>query len=359
MSVDDVLSVVVPPMHAAGARRHFEDFERGAQFALGTFSLTRDEIVAFARAYDPQAFHLDDAAAQQTLFRGLAASGWHVCASIMRQLNDRLLAGTCYKGLLAIEEIKWLLPARPYEAFSVVATCTNARCDVASDDFGIATLCCEAFNSDKKRVAWWQAQLAVGHRGRRAICAAASASPSAASTATRRPLPHGLQFFEDVEIGHELFLGRTAISTEDIIGFRDAFDPCRTHGLDSVSGRATASYWHIASLWTRSLVEYYACEAGWLRARQQDVPELGPSPGVRRFVMHRPVCGEDVLSFTTWAERKLNLPARYGWGLLVGGAEIRNQREELVASFFVDLLLQCRGRGPNTKTAEITGVSNA
>ena len=67
---------------------YLEDLSVGQRFTTGTLTLTEAEIKAFAGRYDPQPFHLDDAAAAKTLFGGLAASGWHTAAITMRLLVD-------------------------------------------------------------------------------------------------------------------------------------------------------------------------------------------------------------------------------------------------------------------------------
>ena len=73
-----------------GELLHFEDFAVGQVIDLGSYAVTADEIREFASEFDPQPFHLDEAAAEASLLGGLAASGWHVCAMFMRLLADGL-----------------------------------------------------------------------------------------------------------------------------------------------------------------------------------------------------------------------------------------------------------------------------
>ena len=70
------------------APRYWDDYEIGQRFDLGSTSFTADEIVDFARQYDPQSFHVDAGAARQSMFGGLIASGWHVTAKLMRLFVD-------------------------------------------------------------------------------------------------------------------------------------------------------------------------------------------------------------------------------------------------------------------------------
>jgi acyl dehydratase len=106
---------------------HFEDFPVGEVALYGAYRLTREAILDFAREYDPQPFHLDDAAAKQTLLGGLAASGWHACAIMMRLNCDGFLLNATSMGAPGIDEVKWLQPLRPETELSVRRTTLEAR----------------------------------------------------------------------------------------------------------------------------------------------------------------------------------------------------------------------------------------
>ena len=98
--------------------RYFEDFEPGQVYELGSKVVTEDEIVAFARQFDPQPFHLDPEAAKDSVFGGLIASGWHTGAMWMRLYVDSLLGGASGQGSSGIEELRWLAPVRPEDTLS-------------------------------------------------------------------------------------------------------------------------------------------------------------------------------------------------------------------------------------------------
>lgn len=98
----------------------FEDTTIGGKRILGTHTFTQDEIIAFARKYDPQSFHLDPEAAKDSLFGGLIASGWHTAAVWMRlaiEDRKRAIAAGGGKGPAGVspgvEDIRWLKPVRP------------------------------------------------------------------------------------------------------------------------------------------------------------------------------------------------------------------------------------------------------
>jgi acyl dehydratase len=93
--------------------RHFEDFAAGDVFELGSRTVTKEEIVAFAREYDPQFLHVDEGAATAGPFGGLIASGWHTGAIWMRMYVDTLLVDSASMGSPGIEELRWLQPVRP------------------------------------------------------------------------------------------------------------------------------------------------------------------------------------------------------------------------------------------------------
>src|SRR3954454_8169040 len=115
---------------AAGARsRHrsgapaliwFEDVEVGRETDFGSYAVTREEVLDFARKYDPQPFHLSDEAAAKTHFGRLAASGWHTCAMTMAVIARHVVkeeqAGL---GSPGIDELRWLKPVYPGDTLHV------------------------------------------------------------------------------------------------------------------------------------------------------------------------------------------------------------------------------------------------
>ena len=90
----------------------WEDFEVGSAVDIGKHTFGADEIVAFGRQFDPQPYHADPAAAKNSPFGGLIASGWHVCAAGMRMLTERVLGQAHTLGSPGIENVRWLKPVR-------------------------------------------------------------------------------------------------------------------------------------------------------------------------------------------------------------------------------------------------------
>jgi acyl dehydratase len=97
---------------------------------LGRRPLSRESIIAFAREFDPQPFHLDEEAARATIYGGLLASGWHTASLMMRMLYDGLIRDTVSLGSPGVDELRWLKPVRPGDTLSArltVLECTPSR----------------------------------------------------------------------------------------------------------------------------------------------------------------------------------------------------------------------------------------
>jgi acyl dehydratase len=125
---------------------YFEDFPPGDVRESPARTLTRDEIVAFASQYDPQPFHLDDAAARRSIYGGLLASGWHTCAIYMRLMWDTFLKDTASLGSPGIDEIRWIKPVRPGDTLRARFTVLEAIPSRSKPDRGIVRALSEVFN---------------------------------------------------------------------------------------------------------------------------------------------------------------------------------------------------------------------
>ena len=99
--------------------KYWEDFKIGEATALGSCAITEEEMLAFARKYDPQPFHTDPEAARQSIFGGLIASGWHTGAMLMRMVCESAIPGHATNGAIGFDDLKWLKPVRPGDVLSV------------------------------------------------------------------------------------------------------------------------------------------------------------------------------------------------------------------------------------------------
>ena len=105
----------------------WEDFTVGRVMALGSTTVTREATLDFARQFDPQPFHLDDAAAEASLFGKLSASGWHTCAMAMRMMCDDYLLESSSLGSPGIDNLRWVKPVFPGDTLCVRLTVLQAR----------------------------------------------------------------------------------------------------------------------------------------------------------------------------------------------------------------------------------------
>jgi acyl dehydratase len=100
--------------------RYFEDFAVGEESVFGHYDVTREEVLEFARKYDPQPFHLSDEAAAKTHFGRLAASGWHTCAMTMAVIARHVIADRqAGLGSPGVDELRWLKPVYPGDRLTV------------------------------------------------------------------------------------------------------------------------------------------------------------------------------------------------------------------------------------------------
>lgn len=116
--------------------RFFEDYVPGRVEELGVVTVDADEIVEFARRFDPQDFHLDPAGAQDGPFGGLVASGWHTAGLMTKLFVTRFLCGASSLGSPGIDELRWPAPVRPGDSLSVLATVVEARPSRSRPDRG-------------------------------------------------------------------------------------------------------------------------------------------------------------------------------------------------------------------------------
>jgi acyl dehydratase len=116
---------------------YFEDIEVGRITKFGSYEVTREEVLEFARKYDPQPFHLSDEAAARTHFGRLAASGWHTCAMTMaviaRAVVDQEQAGL---GSPGVDELRWLKPVYPGDTLHVAGKIIEKTPSRSKPDLG-------------------------------------------------------------------------------------------------------------------------------------------------------------------------------------------------------------------------------
>jgi acyl dehydratase len=132
--------------------RYFEDYVEDSVHTFGSITVAGDEIVAFAKQFDPQSFHTDPEAAKQTPFGGLIASGWHTAALMMRLYVEHYLTHVASLASPGLDELRWLKPVRPGDQLSVRATVLKAVPSKSKPDRGVVTTRAEVLNQNDEAV---------------------------------------------------------------------------------------------------------------------------------------------------------------------------------------------------------------
>ena len=128
--------------------RYFEDFKVGEVIEGGARTVTKDEILAFAREFDPQPFHTDEAAARETMYGGIIASGWHSGSLMMRLFYDSLIGDSASMGSPGIDELRWLRPVRPGDTLRLRTTVLEVIESRSKPERGLVRTLCELLNQD-------------------------------------------------------------------------------------------------------------------------------------------------------------------------------------------------------------------
>ena len=142
-----------PTTFAAPAdNRYFEDYVTGAEYEFGAITVDQDDIIAFARRFDPQTFHLDPELAKDSMYGGLIASGWHTAGLMMRLLADNFLSKVASLGSPGVDELRWSAPVRPGDELSIRVTILEAKRSRSKPDRGIVQSRIEVFNQGREVV---------------------------------------------------------------------------------------------------------------------------------------------------------------------------------------------------------------
>jgi acyl dehydratase len=121
------------------SQRYFEDLQTGERFKSATYKVSEEQIVSFAREFDPQPFHLDKAVARQTMFEGLIASGWQTAAITMRLFVQTLNFAEGAIGL-GVDEVRWPNAVRPNDVLQVETEIIDLRLSQSKPSHGIVRL---------------------------------------------------------------------------------------------------------------------------------------------------------------------------------------------------------------------------
>lgn len=132
--------------------RYFEDYVPGSVHEFGSIIVEEEEIIAFARRYDPQVFHIDPEAAKNSVYGGLIASGWHTGALMMRLCVDHYLSHVASLGSPGVHELRWIKPVRPGDELWARVTVLETRRSQSKPDRGAVRSLVEVLNQNREVV---------------------------------------------------------------------------------------------------------------------------------------------------------------------------------------------------------------
>jgi acyl dehydratase len=328
--------------------RTFEDFPSGLTQTLGPLTVSKDDIVAFAREYDAQPFHVDEIAARDSFIGTLIASGWHSCSLNMRLVADGLLLDSSAMGAPGIDEVKWVKPVRPGDTLRSQMTVLDSRIYKSKPSLGLVRFHFDMLNQADEKVLGQTNWVMFATRdakpfsgeSRNALAAAAKAPPG---TTPRREIPpvSANPYFEDLVIGETEELGSHTFTADDIVGFARQFDPQPFHvdaeaARGSLFGALCASGWHTASVWMKRMVGYRERTRADALARGERPARLGPSPGFSNLKWVKPVYAGDTIAYrsTVTAKRaKAARPRRRGAQPRELRGTLRSRRWQAIASW--------------------------
>jgi acyl dehydratase len=144
--------------------RYFEDFQVGETFDLGSRGVAEEEIISFARRFDPQPFHTDALRARDSIFGGLVASGWHTSAIFMRLFFDGLLSESASMGSPGIDALRWLKPVRPGDVLRATFKVIERTPSRSRPELGIIRSKCEMYNQADELVMSLEGVHFIGRR---------------------------------------------------------------------------------------------------------------------------------------------------------------------------------------------------
>jgi acyl dehydratase len=295
-------------------------------------------MIAFAESFDPQPFHVNEAAALGTLLGGLSASGWYVCAKICAALRSALIKRSLRVEVAGAEQIILFSPIRPDDALAATVRPEPLRsCACGGHGMMISV---DVVRSDGACVARMSLNFVIGD-GVKVDAEGTSGCSFREGRKGRNSVRHRIHdipFFEKIEIGDEIDLGRYTFGLTEVEEFLVRTCNGETGARQDLPSSVPA--WHIPAAWMQCMVRHYEATTGRPKGSMKPFPRLGPAAGFKQLRWNRRLLIGEVVSFRGWAERKLIIPSHKDWGLLVVGAEGIDINGKTVVSFYPQMLLQ-------------------
>lgn len=302
----------------------FEDFPVGRTFDCGHHHLHRDEIIAFAQAFDPQPLSLS----------GTVASGWHLCAVMMRRNYEGYLRKADGRGAPGIDEVSWLKAVQSGTQLHVRGEVLAARESRSKPSIGLVQIR-SVMSADAGETVMTQSNfIMLGRRGADHPTSFVTATSSDAGAGQNDASPCLLPTYANLEVGRPILLGTRFFPAEDIISFARRYDP-QTFHVDADAAKAgpfgelAASGWHTAASWKRCMAD---AETRSVSGGEMAEPKPETARGFDDLRWIRPVyAGDSISFFTTPLEKRAS--SHPGWGLVMRNNSGVNQRGEAVFEF--------------------------
>lgn len=128
----------------------YEDLSVGDAHEFGSYTVEKEDIVSFAEQYDPQPFHVDETAAERSMFGGLIASGWHTASVTMRMLVENIVRDSSITGAIGVDNLRWKQPVRPDDTLSVMTEVLDK--EPWNDDLGLVHSSTTVYNQNDTEV---------------------------------------------------------------------------------------------------------------------------------------------------------------------------------------------------------------
>ena len=138
-----------------------EDFTSGQIFDLGKKNITKNEIIAFAKKYDPFPFHMDDEAASKTVFRSIISSGWQTALIWLGMMHEKFLTYEIIMGSPGHEALIWKNPVRPGDTLSGTLEILESKISKSRPEIGFVKYKTELINQNSKQVFFTESTLII------------------------------------------------------------------------------------------------------------------------------------------------------------------------------------------------------
>ena len=324
----------------------YEDFYIGQIIDIPAITVNQDEMVAFARTYDPQPFHLNEAEAEKSFAGKLIASGWYSCALLVKNFTEHVMKHSTMCCGAGMPEIRWYKPVCAGDVLQCRRQVLDKRISRMNPDLGLVRMEGQLINQHNELV--MSNIVVVVMRLREGVVIpkeVPSREPPPGWEPPQPDQPVSLPFIENIEVGKHYIIGSHHFTAQEIISFARLYDPQPFHtdpeaAEHSYLGKLCASGLHSAAMWLTLSLSFHKRAAKQALQNHQPVPRTGTSPGIRNLNWYNPVYAGDTITYRTEITGHKPLKFHSDWGLLLLKVTGQNQFEQNVLSFEPAVIVQ-------------------